>query len=235
MAKSEHSSQRCVLLFTKPANPGRVKTRLIGELTAQQAAAIHAALLGDLSERLEPGDFHLWTAWALSDGEAIPYGLVPPGGNHVVQSAGDLGDRLTAGLAMAAEEFAAVGAVGSDHPELEATAVEDAFQQLERGADVVFGPTVDGGYYFVGLRREAVRPELFAGIPWSTSAVLDASLERCRELGFEVALLPTGHDIDFAADLRQLAARLSLTKGDCPRTRALLTDWGWLLSSGGAP
>ncbi len=226
----DDAQRRCLLLFTKPAHPGRVKTRLIGELSANQAAAIHAAFLGDVGERLATGRFHLRTSWALSDGEEVPRDLATAGGDHVAQAPGDLGDRLYAGLATAAKQFSTVGAVGSDHPELDAETVDDAFQQLEDGADAVFGPTVDGGYYLIGLRREAVRREIFAGVPWSTPSVLEASLDRCQKLGLEVALLPQGHDIDFAEDLHQLAARLRADETSCPRTRALLTQWGWLAS-----
>ncbi len=242
---AEHRS--CLLLYTKPACPGRVKTRLIGvpshggkgntipaggergALSAEQAARLHAAFLGDLSERLVTGRFHLQVAWALEAGEAFPEGLAA-GGEHVRQMGDDLGARLYHGLAAAAERFAAVAAVGSDHPELEAETVEQSFAALAAGADAVFGPVEDGGYYLVALRAGAVRRELFDGIPWSTGEVLAQSLARCRRLGLEVAMLPSGHDVDVADDLRRLAARLgaSADAGNCPRTRALLLEWGWL-------
>ena len=228
--------QRCLVLFTKPAAPGRVKTRLIGSsiessearpITAERAAALHATFLGDLSERLITGRFHLRVAWALDEGESFPEGLAA-GGENVCQQGEDLGARLHHGLATAAKRFSTVAAIGSDHPELEAGVVEQAFSQLEAGADAVFGPVEDGGYYLVALRAAAVRRQLFDGIPWSTSEVLAASLERCQQLGFEVALLPPGDDVDVAEDLRQLAGRLGSGGRDCPRTRELLARWGWL-------
>ena len=46
--------------------------------------------------------------------------------------------------------------------------------------------------------------------------MLDASLERCRQLGLEVALLPGGHDVDVADDLRRLAARLDASRNRLP-------------------
>ena len=220
-------SERCVLLYTKPARPGRVKTRLIGELSAEQAAELHAAFLGDLSERLVDGRFHLQVAWALDGNEPFPTGLVA-GGEAIRQAGNDLGSRLYHGLAAAAERFTAVAAVGSDHPELEPETVERAFAALAAGSDAAFGPVSDGGYYLVALRREAVRRELFEDIPWSTGEVLEESLERCRQLGLAVALLPAGYDVDVADDLRRLAARLKATPGGCPRTRDVLSRWGWL-------
>ncbi len=246
----------CVLLYTKPACPGRVKTRLISvppeggkrntapeggkkyALSAEQAARLHAAFLGDLSERLAGGRFHLQVAWALEGDEVFPDGLAAGGEHvraaqirveHVRQMGCDLGARLYHGLAAAAERFEAVAAVGSDHPELEPETVEQAFAALAVGADAVFGPVEDGGYYLVALRSGAVRRELFEGIPWSTGEVLAESLARCRRLRLEVALLPSGHDVDVADDLHRLAARLGRAPaGECPRTRGLLSEWGWL-------
>ncbi len=232
---------RCLLVYTKPACPGRVKTRLIGAplaggdtVSSVQAAELHAAFLGDLSERLAGGRFQVQIAWALEAGEDFPAGLVACGEServeHVRQQGRDLGARLHGGLAAAAERSAAVAAVGSDHPELDADTVEQAFRRLEAGADAVFGPVEDGGYYLVALRRAAVRRELFEGIPWSTGEVLARSLERCRRLGLEVELLPAGHDVDVGRDLRRLAARLAASgsTSGCPRTRALLVEWGLL-------
>ncbi|HUO86679.1 MAG TPA: hypothetical protein VM617_04750, partial [Thermoanaerobaculia bacterium] len=71
----------CLVLLTTPALPGRVKTRLIGaevggrRLDAEDACRLHAALLGDLAERLAAGagrDFHLRVAWDLAPGEEMP-------------------------------------------------------------------------------------------------------------------------------------------------------------------
>jgi hypothetical protein len=218
-------SGEAVLLFTKPARPGRVKTRLVGELTPEEAARLHAAFLGDLGERLARGRFHLEIAWALEDGEEIPAGPLP--GSRQVGA--DLGARLFHALSGAGRRFDAVAAVGSDHPELGVETVEDAFVKLGAGAEVVLGPVPDGGYYLIGLARHAVRRELFEGIPWSTATVLEDTLARARRLGLAVELLAEGHDVDRPDDLAALARRLSAS-GDCPRTRGLLASWGRLRS-----
>jgi hypothetical protein len=214
-------ASRRLLLFTKPAREGRVKTRLIGDLTAAEAAALHAAFLADLLDRLGGGDFELRLAWALEPGEAVPAGPLP----GVRQEGSDLGERLYRALAAAAAEAGAVAALGSDHPTLPLELVHRAFERVESGADVVLGPAEDGGYYLIALRAGAVAPRLFAGIAWSTGQVLAATLARCRELGLAVELLPAASDVDTPEDLRRLAARMA-DGGDlgCPRTRALLAE-----------
>ena len=173
------SASRRLLLFTKPAREGRVKTRLIGDLTAAAAAALHAAFLADLLARLRQGDFDLRLAWALEPGEALPAAPVP----GVRQEGESLGERLYRALAAAAGEagVTAVAALGSDHPTLPLALVHRAFERVEAGADVVLGPAEDGGYYLIALSAGAVAPRLFAEIAWSTGAVLAETLARCRE------------------------------------------------------
>ncbi len=228
-------SDACLLLFTKPARPGRVKTRLIGGpgdvesggLTAAQAARLHQAVLGDLTARLSPGDFDLVLAWAVDPGEAPP----DSGLAAVRQRGADLGERLWHGLSEALETHELAAAVGSDHPELPLGIVEQGFSRLGADTDVVLGPALDGGYYFLGATANGLRREIFDGIAWSTPTVLDETLDRCRSLGLRVELLEPGSDVDTPTDLESLARRLSAAPGGqetvaCPRTERLLREWG---------
>jgi hypothetical protein len=216
---------RRLLLFTKPARAGKVKTRLIGDLTAADAARLHAAFLEDLLARLQGGDFELQIAWALEPEEEVPAGPVP----GVRQQGSDLGERMYQALSEAAASGAgAVAAVGSDHPAISLELVHRAFVAVEAGADVALGPAEDGGYYLIALRAGAVVPRLFADVAWSTGQVLPATLERCRELGLKVELLPMASDVDTPDDLRRLAARLASSDLGCPRTRDLLVSLGFI-------
>ncbi len=216
-----------LLVFTKPARPGRVKTRLIGALSAAEAAELHAAFRDDLCERLRQGDFDLEIAWALDEGEDAPAAGVCGALPARRQCGADLGARLYNALADGARDHDAVAAVGSDHPELSPTTVEEAFAGLRRGngksVDLVLGPVPDGGYFLIAARRDTLHAELFTDIAWSTDSVLEATLERARNLGLAVELLPMGQDVDRPDDLEALAARLATSAPDfCPRTRMFL-------------
>lgn len=222
-------ADRVVLLFTKPAQPGRVKTRLIGDVTAQEAAELHAAFVADLLDRLDGGDFELQIAWALEDGEQAPTCAFPA----VKQEGSDLGERLHHSLARATQEAQTVAAIGSDHPELSAGDLEEAFDLLEgREADVVLGPALDGGYYALAVRREALKPRLFEDIPWSTPEVLEETLNRCDELGLRVHLLRPASDVDTPGDLERLAAALAEGKAQSPAACNLLRAWGYFSEGG---
>ncbi|MCG8456415.1 MAG: TIGR04282 family arsenosugar biosynthesis glycosyltransferase [Holophagales bacterium] len=241
-------SRHHLKLFTKPAVPGRVKTRLVGELSAEQTASLHRAFLADLACALRAGAFELSIAWAVAEGETLPdlgevtgipkLGRIP--GER--QRGADLGERLyhalsaDSGAAEAGGGARLVAAIGSDHPELEAGRAEQAFRVLEEGADAVLGPSSDGGYYLIALAPRAVDRRLFEGIPWSTDRVCRATRRRAADLGLHMALLDPGHDVDVPADLTALCRRLETGTASCPRTRELLREWGWLgprESSGG--
>ena len=240
----------CLLLFTKPDRPGRVKTRLVGAplpggaggtVTPERAAELHAAFLGDLAARLrtgvDRGAFRLRLAWALDPGEPLPApppelaGL--PGVDAVRQTGDDLGTRLHRALADVARGHRAVAAVGSDHPSLPLARIEEAFAAAA-GGRAALGPADDGGYYLIALPAAAVAPELFAGVAWSTGRVLEQTLDRCRAAGLDPVLLAPGRDVDEGPDLTRLAADLARGGSDapdgldCPRTRSLLAAWGCL-------
>lgn len=237
----------CLLLFTKPARAGLVKTRLVGArvgertLDATDAAVLHGALLGDVCGRLAEGlgrDLHLRLAWNLAPGEALP---PPPaelagraGVDRTRQRGAELGERLFRALDEAAREHAVVAAVGSDHPTLSLDHVRRAFAALAAGkGDVALGPSLDGGYYLVAVRRESLSPRLFSEIDWSTERVLAQTLERCRELGLRVVELPAARDVDRGEDVIALAAEIAAAEAvgeavGCPRTRQVLAGWGLL-------
>ncbi len=228
--RSAGATARRLLLFAKDPVPGDVKTRLIvpGGLTARQAASLHAALVADLSRRLEAGCWDLVLMWSLSKGDDPPADLAPAGVPWRRQRGRDLGERLYRGLEWAASGAGYAAAVGSDHPELELARVEMAFDLLAAGRDAALGPARDGGYYLIALRREAVDRRLFDGVAWSTPSVLSETLSRCGELGLDVALLPEEDDLDTVDDLarfRDALERRPELRALCPRTAEAVASW----------
>jgi rSAM/selenodomain-associated transferase 1 len=213
---------RCLIVFTKPAVAGRVKTRLVGDLSPDQAAALHGALLEDLREALADAPFETRLAWALDPEQAMPES------REVAwrQSGDDLGERMYRALAAAAADHDAVAVIGSDHPGFDRQVAEHAFAALAE-AHLAIVPAFDGGYSLLAVRASALRSELFSGIAWSTPAVLDETLARAAALGLRVARLAPLADLDDPRQLAELCARLAAgERAAGSRVRRLLESWG---------
>ena len=191
-----------LLVFGRHPELGKVKTRLargIGEHAALSAyegmlrstldlAAGQVALGRRVAVWVDPAD--RLEAFRRSWGRDLDCRPQPKG---------PLGERLASAETEARREGSSrVVLIGSDCPPLQERHLEEAFTVL-RTSPAVLGPALDGGYYLVGLSREI--PGVFEGIPWSTPAVLDKTLERLAEAGIRPMMLETLQDVDEAKDL----------------------------------
>jgi glycosyltransferase A (GT-A) superfamily protein (DUF2064 family) len=161
---------------------------------------------------------------------------VCPGLRYVPQIASpDLGARLDHAL----RHVLAVGhrralVAGSDVPDLSAAVLRAALGALDHH-DAAFGPAEDGGYYLIALRAAAVPAGLFAGVAWSTAAVLEQSAANAQAAGLAVAplgSLPSLADIDTREDLEAWAAAARRRGGAAPPLLAVADRV--LLHSGGS-
>lgn len=219
------------MMARAPAAPG--KTRLLGHVDAMQHAALRVALFHDTLDALRAVR-RVDHVVICDPPEACPdvRASVGPEVDVLAQRSGDLGMRL----AGAFEDLFRLGAeavviVGSDLPDLPPSIVRRAIGALERPGDrVVIGPALDGGYYLVGLK--APHRSLFAGIDWSTPAVLGQTLDRARTLGLQVELLPPWADVDDPSDLQRLARERS---PGAARTRAWIRRAAGLDADAPAP
>lgn len=237
-----------IAVMAKAPQPGRSKTRLIPPLLPEQAAALSAAFLRDVTENigLAAGDLpiHGFAAYAplgmesrfdghlaehtgliLADGSAD----MPPG----VQGFGRC--LLHAIRTLLAQNYGAACVLNSDSPNLPTAFLAQAARLLAQPGDrAVLGPAADGGYYLLGLK--AAHAHLFEDIAWSTDTVAHDTILRAEEIGLPVVTLPTWYDVDDAASLSRLAVDLSelrpspdmLLPYAAPATRACLAGLGYL-------
>lgn len=197
-----------LIVFVKRPRAGEVKTRLAGQVGAEEAAVLYRSMAEHVLRATTSADaaYDRVVEYAPADGgDDVRRWL--PAERCVAQAAGDLGERMANALARAfAEGVSRAVLVGTDAPALGREHVAQAFAAL-RGADLVLGPACDGGYYLVGVA--APRPELFEGIAWSTPAVLEQTIERSRALGLRHRLLAELRDVDTLADVRAEWERLA--------------------------
>ncbi len=189
-----------VLAILKAPRPGYVKTRLGRQVGFERATRIYRAMV-ERQLRSVPENFR-------TEAHYTPRGAAAEmrawlGNNHrfYLQSEGDLGQRLASAFARAFRRGGKeVIAIGGDCPDLDGDCLTDAVHRLKR-SEVVIGPAADGGYYLIGLRHPA--PQLFDGIAWSSSKVLQQTLERVAARGLTCDLMPIKEDIDDGESLRR--------------------------------
>ena len=216
-------------LFVKPVVPGQVKTRMMPELSADQAADLYSALLSDTAHLLESGKNEWdWIVFAtdIAAVESTWPSTAPAPPAIFAQVGDDLGSRLGAAFAsMFDSGYDRAMLLGSDHPNVPAEYLSQGLDAL-KSADVALGPASDGGYYTVGL--SALHPEIFAGIQYSRPSVLAETVKRIQSHSLTLHCLPPWYDVDTIADLKLLMTHLEAQhlefgdKATAPETRKVL-------------
>lgn len=213
---TEREARRGVCALTvmaKAPRPGMVKTRLSPPLTSDQAAALNVCFLRDTTANLAAVASQCGGAAGLicytPVGEENLFNDVVPDNFALIAQRGDkFGERLLA----AAEDILSCGyysacLIDSDSPTVPAAAYAQAVSELARGGDrIVLGPSVDGGYYLIGMKQ--AHAVLFSQINWSTGTVAAETRERAQTAGIEVVELPLWYDVDDAATLAVLRGEL---------------------------
>jgi rSAM/selenodomain-associated transferase 1 len=226
----------CALaVMTKAPQAGRVKTRLVPPLTSEEAAELNKCFLRDTGaaissacsrrsagnackmqfEHADASHSEAATARASAIAVYTPVGaesayidILPADFSLLPQRGDEFGERLY----FAVEDlfkcgFESVCLIDSDSPTVPAENFAEAVELLSTTEDhVVLGPSDDGGYYLIGVKKP--HRHLFEQIDWSTERVLDQTMQRAPDIGLEVKLLPTGYDVDDDASLRRLCNEL---------------------------
>ena len=197
-----------VVIMAKQPVPGTVKTRLQPLLSDIDIAALYGGFLRDRISQVRslrgvapviaytPAESRPFFA------ELAPDFLLLP----------QMGNGLSARLTCLFQQLFGMGhdgviATDSDSPTLPTEHLQRAVDRLTvPGPDVVVGPSEDGGYNLIGLRRRY--PALFDGIPWSTPEVYDETLRRAEELGARVIALPRWYDVDTPVEFERLRTEI---------------------------
>jgi len=209
--QNSHEKLLLVVVAKAPV-PGQVKTRLGPEFTTAEASDLYRCFIRDrIREIGNLAGIDLAISYTPEGSETYFTRFLSNGFQLFPQRGKDLGERLSnIFVDKLAGEYDAVSIIDSDTPDLPRSIAAQSFRLLmTAGADAVFGPCHDGGYYLVGLRRP--HPELFMDIPWSTAEVLPRTLEKAHRLGLETKLLPPWNDLDTFEDLLDYYRRFQQT------------------------
>ena len=210
-----------ICVFAKPAYPGMVKTRLAARYGQRWAADLARAFFVD-TWRATSSLTWARSVVATTDVDAAQWQAAGVGAGMVwPQGGGDLGCRLERVLERALGEADQAIAIGADTPGIPPQLLWRAGRALT-ATDAVLGPSSDGGFYLVGLKR--CPTGLFVGLPWSDRTTLWATHGRLLQLGMKVRLLEPWFDVDRSDDLDRLRQLLGTGAISAPATELLLAQ-----------
>ncbi len=189
-----------LVIMVKYPQAGRVKTRLAAGLGMTGAAIWFRHQTRYLLRNLASDP--RWTVTlAISPDRYARATAFWPDSNirFTAQGNGDLGQRMA--RLFRQSDGGKMVLIGADIPGIRRQHIARAFAELGRN-DAVFGPSRDGGFWLVGLKRgsQPVPAGLFENVRWSTEFALSDTLAGLKHLS--IARLPVLSDVDTADDLK---------------------------------
>src|SRR5918994_3242735 len=196
-----------LVILTKAPQPGQSKTRLVPPLSYAEAAELARALLLDQLESLTTvRGARLFIAFTPETAAGFFEGFISQGFTCFAQRGRSLGERMCHAFEhLFASGFENIILIGSDLPTLPMKYFQQAYGWLEKSADIVLGPSADGGYYLIGMNRMIAT--LFDDIEWSSADVLCQTIHKLDDLNLKHELLSEWYDIDTAKDLERLQSQ----------------------------
>lgn len=219
-------NNKAYILFTRVPVPNKVKTRLQSRLTGEEACQVQLRLLQDSFEKfkvLEDQGIDLFLAYSDEGDPAELLSCLPNVFHPFPQQGKTIGHRMNRAIKeVFSQGYREVILTGSDIPNLSATMIQHAFDQLD---EVVLGPSPDGGYYLVGCNQRIDLTQIFEPtMAWGKKEVLHETLKRLEH--FNVVLLPMLQDIDHPEDLKNI--RPILNRENHHFNFWLIQNQGWL-------
>jgi rSAM/selenodomain-associated transferase 1 len=188
-------SKNLLIIFTRNPELGKVKTRLAKSVGDETALEIYQFLLDKTKEVTQGLDCTkvIFYSKEIGQDDIWDRNLY----EKEVQFGSDLGVKMKNAFETGFDNnYDKVLVIGSDLYDLEASHINEAFEELDN-SDVVIGPALDGGYYLLGLKK--VYPEIFKNKSWGTSSVRKDTLKNLEKV--DVHLLAMLNDVDIIEDI----------------------------------
>ena len=195
----KEGTNTAVIVFIKNPELGKVKTRLAKSVGDDKALAIYMQLMEHTRLQMLGVEgverYVFYSSFVDEDDDWLPIDF-----KARLQVEGDLGDKIKAAFREVFEVVDQAIIIGSDCAQLDSSHIQSAVDQLEKH-DVVIGPTLDGGYYLLGMNGNY--ETLFEDINWSTETVLQETIDKANQQTISVKLIDKLSDIDYIEDWEQ--------------------------------
>ena len=188
--------ENLLIVFCKNPVLGKVKTRLAAQIGNENALTVYKKLLTKTAQVINDLSCDIILYYSDSVIEDDEFNTTAE--EKKVQQGLDLGARMANAFKNGFKAHEKIVIIGTDLWTLESEDIENAFSALEQHT-AVLGPSLDGGYYLLGLKKFI--PRVFENKAWGTSEVFSKTMADLKEN--EVYLLNEKNDIDTLEDLQQ--------------------------------
>lgn len=207
-----------LMVFCKAPIAGQVKTRLLTQLTPEQARQVHIELTERTLQWVTRNNLCPVQLWCTPSTDHAFFTTLAQAYPVILQQqqGPDLGERMHNAFCLAFDNYSRALLIGCDCPSLTEQDLEEALTALNQPQCCVLGPAEDGGYVLIGLNQP--HQELFNHIPWGTALVFEHTYARIQQNNLGCHLLKQQWDVDTPKDL----ARYRALNGSS--TRVINTD-----------
>ncbi len=202
--------KQAIILFTRLPIAGETKTRLQKVFSPEQCATLHRKFLKDLGICLNNTELDYFVFYTPKGNCRELREIFKEAKNFKIQCGNDLGEKMYNAISEVLKSgYDSCVLVGSDIPQLNAVDFFEAFEALTH-KDVVLGPTLDYGYYLVGMKKPYI--EVFKNQIYGEGSVLKNTIESIKLADLSYQLIKPHLDIDEPADVFNYSQKIKLNE-----------------------
>lgn len=214
-----------LILMTRIPIAGQTKTRLMDIMSGDECVDLHMAFLKDLFNTFKSleKDMDIYLTYTPENSLDIIEDIIPKYIKTFPQRGEDLGNKMYNAINyILSLGYEKVILIGSDIPHVRHIDILHAFQILDEN-DIALGPSYDGGYYLVGMKKP--NESLFnIGKRWGGKSVLESTIDVANNQNLSVGLSPKYMDIDTKEDLFTFIRNYE-NQGIVSNTMNFIKDW----------
>lgn len=203
--------KQAIIIFTRVPVPGQTKTRMMPGISAPGCARLHACFLKDILNECRGVNGDLYICYTPQDKQKQLYPVLGADRHYMPQRGETLGERMYCAIRDVLEKgYDSCVLLGTDVPELRAECLKQAFSLL-KSRDIVLGPSLDGGYYLVGMKKPL--ESVFQVKTYGKGCVLRDTVRQLKREGLTVGFTEALQDMDTSEDLQGYRQRMRGDKG----------------------
>ena len=191
--------KKAIIIFTRVPEAGKTKTRMMPYFSGKQCAKLHECFLKDIKRECEKVDADVFVFCTPKGKEEKLYPIFGKKTTYYFQSGETLGERMCNAMeAVFKKGYEASILIGTDIPEIKAQDLNQAFFKLQEN-DIVFGPSMDGGYYLIGMKK--LQKAVFEQQSYGHGEVLRNTVQQLTKRKYKVGYTRQLYDMDTRKDL----------------------------------